>query len=168
MKRILLFGAGKSATVLIDYLLQNAGKENWQLTVVDADPQLAKNKIGDSYFAEAISFDIHDAGEREEHIKKTDLVISLLPPALHFIVAQDCVKFSRNLLTASYLDEKIQNLKSEIENRNLLFLCEMGLDPGIDHMSAMKMIDEIKQQDGGIISFRSHCGGLVAPENDDN
>ena len=168
MKRILLFGAGKSATVLIDYLIENAGRENWQVVVVDSDLQLAKSKTGDSYFAEAISFDIQDANEREKQIKQADIVISLLPPALHFIVAQDCVKFSKNLLTASYLDDKIRNLQSEIENKKLFFISELGLDPGIDHMSAMKMIDEIHEQHGEIISFMSHCGGLVAPESDDN
>jgi saccharopine dehydrogenase-like NADP-dependent oxidoreductase len=168
MKRILLFGAGKSATVLIDYLVKNADKENWQLTVVDADLQLAQGKIGESTKATAISFDINDAIEREKQINQADIVISLLPPALHYIVAQDCVKFSKNLLNASYLDDKIRSLQSEIENKNLLFICELGLDPGIDHMSAKKMIDGIHEQDGEIISFMSHCGGLVAPENDDN
>ena len=168
MKKVLLFGAGKSATVLIDYLLENAGKENWQLTVVDANLNLAKSKVGDSYFAEAVSFDIHDSQERHKHIRNADIVISLLPPDLHFIVATDCIEFSKNLLTASYVDDKIRKLQSEIQNRNLIFLCEMGLDPGIDHMSAMKMIDEIHEQGGRIVSFRSHCGGLVAPGNDDN
>jgi saccharopine dehydrogenase-like NADP-dependent oxidoreductase len=168
MKKVLLFGAGKSATVLIDYLLENAGKEKWQLTVIDANLDLAKTKVGDSYFAEAVSFDIHDPEERHKHISSADIVISLLPPDLHFIVAKDCIEFSKNLLTASYVDDKIRNLKPEIENKGLLFLCEMGLDPGIDHMSAMKMIDRIREQGGEITSFRSHCGGLVATENDDN
>src|SRR5215211_5422694 len=108
MNKVLLFGAGKSATVLIDYLLENAGKENWQLTVADANLKLAKSKIGDSYFAEAVSFDIHDAEKRHEYIRNADIVISLLPPDLHFIVAKDCIEFSKNLLTASYVDDKIQ------------------------------------------------------------
>jgi len=168
MKKVLLFGAGKSATVLIDYLLENAGKESWQLTVVDANLEVAKSKVGDSYFAEAVSFDIHDPKERHKHIAGADIVISLLPPDLHFIVAKDCIDYSKDLLTASYVDEKIRDLRSEIENRKLLFLCEMGLDPGIDHMSAMKMIDGIHEQGGEITSFKSHCGGLVAPGNDDN
>jgi saccharopine dehydrogenase (NADP+, L-glutamate forming) len=91
-----------------------------------------------------------------------------MPPALHFLVARDCLMFSKNLLTASYVDEQIRNLKPEIENKNILFLCEMGLDPGIDHMSAMKMIDSIKAKGGKITSFKSHCGGLIAPESDNN
>ena len=168
MKKILLFGAGKSATVLIDYLLQNAGKEDWQITVVDADLQLAKSKIGASTHGRALSFDIKNDIERKRNIEESHIVISLLPPALHYVVAQDCVELKKDLLTASYVDEQIKNLRSKIENNNLLFLCEMGLDPGIDHMSAMKMIDEIHSQNGHIISFQSHCGGLVAPESDDN
>ena len=168
MKKILLFGAGKSATVLIGYLLENAKEENWFLTVIDADLQLAKNKISDSPYGIALSFDINNAEERKTHIGQSDIIISLLPPALHYIVATDCVELKKNLLTASYVDDQIKNLRSEIEKNNLLFLCEMGLDPGIDHMSAMKMIDEIHSKGGKIISFQSHCGGLVAPESDDN
>jgi len=168
MKKILLFGAGKSATVLIDYLLENAEKEAWQVIVVDADLQLAKSKIGNSSFGLAQSFDINNAEERKKSVGQADLVISLLPPTLHYLVAQDCISLKKNLLTASYVDDKIRNLKSEIENNGLLFLCEMGLDPGIDHMSAMKLIDEIHAKDASVISFQSHCGGLVAPESDDN
>jgi len=168
LKTILLFGAGKSATVLIDYLLQNTGKEHWQLTVVDANAELAKSKIGDSYFATAATFDIHDEKERGKFIRQADIVISLLPSALHYLVAQDCLLYKKNLLTASYVDEQIKALQAEVENSGLLFLCEMGLDPGIDHMSAMQMIDAIFEKGGKITSFQSHCGGLVAPENDDN
>ena len=168
MKNILLFGAGKSATVLIDYLLANAGKEGWELVVVDANAELAKEKIGDSIHGTPVSFDIHDVDERRKFINNADIVISLLPPALHYIVAKDCVQLNKNLLTASYVDEQIKILKPEIDNKGLLFLCEMGLDPGIDHMSAMKMIDEIHSKNGKVISFQSHCGGLVAPESDNN
>jgi len=168
MKKILLFGAGKSATVLIEYLLENANKENWQLKLVDANLQLAQSKIGNSSHGIALSFDINNEVERKRNIEQADIVISLLPPALHYIVAEDCVELKKNLLTASYVDDQIKKLGSKIENNNLLFLCEMGLDPGIDHMSAMKMIDDIHSKKGQIVSFQSHCGGLVAPESDDN
>ena len=168
MKEILLFGAGKSATVLIDYLLENAEKEGWKLILVDADYELAKSKLGGSSHGQALSFNINSDHERTRVIKSADIVISLLPPALHYIVAKDCVVLKKNLLTASYVDDQIRNLQSKIENNNLLFLCEMGLDPGIDHMSAMKMIDDIHSRGGQVFSFRSHCGGLVAPESDDN
>jgi saccharopine dehydrogenase-like NADP-dependent oxidoreductase len=168
MKKLLLFGAGKSATVLIDYLLSNAQKEGWQLIVVDNNLELAKSKIGNSAFAFALSFDINDENERKKNISGADIVISLLPPALHYFVAQDCVLLRKNLLTASYVDDKTRNLKPDIEKNGLFFLCEMGLDPGIDHMSAMKLIDEIHSAGGQVVSFQSHCGGLVAPESDDN
>jgi saccharopine dehydrogenase (NADP+, L-glutamate forming) len=91
-----------------------------------------------------------------------------MPPFLHYLIAIDCIEFSKNLLTASYTDAKIQALSNVINEKGLLFLCEMGLDPGIDHMSAMKLIHEIQSKNGTISSFKSHCGGLVAPENDNN
>ena len=168
MKTILLFGAGKSATVLIDYLLENAIAENWKLVVVDADLPLAQLKIGVSDRATALSFDINDSSERNRLIQDADIVISMLPPNLHIKVAESCIKAAKNLLTASYVDEAIKTLQSTIEKKKILFLYEMGLDPGIDHMSAMQIIDGIHEQGGQVTSFKSHCGGLVAPESDDN
>ncbi|HEY0752270.1 MAG TPA: saccharopine dehydrogenase C-terminal domain-containing protein [Chitinophagaceae bacterium] len=168
MRKILLFGAGKSATVLIDYLLKNALTENWQLTLVDANLDLARSKLGNAVGGKAVSFDINSANERRTYIKESDIVISLLPPTLHILVARDCIHYKKNLLTASYVDEQLKQLREEIEKNDILFLCEMGLDPGIDHMSAKKMIDEIEEEDGVINSFMSHCGGLVAPESDNN
>jgi saccharopine dehydrogenase (NADP+, L-glutamate forming) len=168
MNKILLFGAGKSATCLIDYLGKCCDENNWKLVVCDADLSLAQSKTKDFSSASAISFDVSNEEKRHENISKADLVISMLPPALHFLVAKDCVQFSKNLLTASYLDEKLKSLKNEIEEKGLIFLAEMGLDPGIDHMSAMKMINKIKKEDGTISSFKSHCGGLISPESDEN
>ena len=168
MKKILLFGAGKSATVLIDYLLKNALAEDWTVIVVDANLALAQSKIGNALAGEALSFDINDVSERGKHIQQADIVISLLPPALHILVAKDCITYQKNLLTASYVDEQMRSLEQSIKDRNILFLCEMGLDPGIDHMSAKKMIDNIEAEGGSITSFYSHCGGLVAPESDNN
>lgn len=168
MKNVLLFGAGKSATVLIDYLLANAEKEDWQLTVVDADINLAQSKIGISPHGKAVSFDINDEEDRKKFINGSSIVISLLPPSLHTVVAKTCLRLNKNLLTASYIDDEIRRLQTEISNRGLIFLCEMGLDPGIDHMSAMKLFDKIHAGGGKVVSFKSHCGGLVAPESDDN
>lgn len=168
MKTILLFGAGKSATVLIDYLLENAVDQHWRLFLVDADLNLAQSKIGASNRGTAISFDIEDETERGRYIRQADIVISLLPPALHISIARDCVKFQKHLLTASYLDDATRELEPAIAKNKLLFLYEMGLDPGIDHMSAMQLIDGIRKKGGQIFSFVSHCGGLVAPESDDN
>src|SRR5215203_1403454 len=168
MKQVLLFGAGKSATILIEYLLSNAEKEDWHITVVDADLESVQRKLGDSAFGNAVTFDISNDEERSAYISKADIVISLMPPALHFLIAKDCIRSRKNLLTASYVDEQMKSLKQEVENSGLLFLCEMGLDPGIDHMSAKKMIDEIHEEGGQISSFYSHCGGLIATESDNN
>lgn len=168
MKTILLFGAGKSATVLIDYLIANAAANDWAIIIADADKNQILSKTNNAPAVETVQIDITKGEQRVELIKRADIVISMMPHALHVLVAQDCVTEGKNLLTASYVDEQIKNLQSEIENRGLLFLCEMGLDPGIDHMSAMKMIDAIKADGGNITSFKSHCGGLVAPESDNN
>ena len=97
MQTILLFGAGKSATVLIDYLLEHSVLEDWKLIVIDADLSLAKSKTGHSSRATAVSFDINNADERATHIRNADIVISLLPPALHYLVAKDCLKYGKNL-----------------------------------------------------------------------
>jgi len=126
MNQILLFGAGKSATVLIDYLLQFAAEGNWELQVIDADLETAKSKINNSPYGYAYSYDIRDEEKRSNQIAKADIVISMLPPALHFLVAKDCLKHSKHLLTASYVDEQVKSLQNEIEHRGLLFLCEMG------------------------------------------
>lgn len=167
-KRILLFGAGKSATVLIDYLKDQSARKNWLLIVADNNLAAVQTKLGDNPNTQAIQINIEHAGERKQLVADADIVISMMPPSLHYLIAIDCIEFSKNLLTASYTDSRIKELSSVIEEKGLLFLCEMGLDPGIDHMSAMKLIHEIEAKNGKIISFKSHCGGLVAPENDDN
>lgn len=136
--------------------------------VCDTNLSSAQSKTKKFISAQVISIDVSNEEKRRELIAKSDIVISMLPPGLHFLVAQDCLRFSKNLLTASYIDEKIKSLKDEIEQKELIFLGEMGLDPGIDHMSAMQLINEIKNKGGKITSFKSHCGGLVSPESDDN
>lgn len=168
MKSILLFGAGKSATSLIDYLGKICDEKNWKLYICDANLSSALSKSSPFSCAEAISFDITNTEKRQQLISQTDIVISMLPPAFHFLVAKDCLTFSKNFLTASYIDTNVHSLSDEIETKGLLFLNEMGLDPGIDHMSAMKIINEIKNKGGTITSFKSYCGGLVSPESDDN
>lgn len=168
MKSILLFGAGKSATYLIEYLGKCCDGNDWTMLVCDANLSLAQSKIKDFSSSLALTVDVSDSVKRAELISEADIVISMLPPALHFLVAKDCLRLSKNLLTASYIDENIRSLETEIEEKGLLFLGEMGLDPGIDHMSAMKLINEVKTEGGRIYSFKSHCGGLIAPESDDN
>lgn len=168
MKKVLLFGAGKSATVLIDYLISEATANTWLVMIADVNLEQILTKTNHSNQAKAFQIDIKDELQRSELIQQADIVISMMPPALHFLVAKDCVAFGKNLLTASYLDDSIKGLQSEIERKNLLFICEMGLDPGIDHMSAMKIMDDIKANGGVVTSFKSHCGGLIAPESDTN
>ncbi len=168
MKHILLFGAGKSATVLIDYLKHLATANEFAVTVADGNLQTIQLKVGEHAFVKAKQANVEHELERQSLIKAADVVISLLPPSLHYLIALDCLQFGKHLLTASYVDEKIKALQNEIAAKKLLFLCEMGLDPGIDHMSAMQIVHRIKAQGGTVTSFKSHCGGLVAPESDDN
>ena len=168
MKRILLFGAGKSATCLIDYLTRICTEKNWILTIADADGESLRKKLKPSVCVQPAQVNVEDSNERNLLIKNADLVISLLPPSLHILIAKDCIINLKNLLTASYLDEEIKKLSPVISDKKLLFLYEMGLDPGIDHMSAMQIIHKIRQMGGIIDSFLSHTGGLIAPESDDN
>lgn len=168
MTNILVFGAGKSSSYLIKYLLDCSLKQFWQVTVADSNLNAALAKIGDHSFGRAVQLDIHEDLLRKRQIGQADLVISLLPPSLHFIVAKDCIELRKNLITASYLSEEIKSLHIDARNAGLLFMNEIGLDPGIDHMSAMKIIDEIERLGADISSFKSYCGGLVAPESDNN
>jgi saccharopine dehydrogenase-like NADP-dependent oxidoreductase len=168
MKQILLFGAGKSATVLIDFLVTTVQAKKWQLTIADANKAAIEAKTGQADNTYAVELDINNAEKRQDLIAKADVVISLMPPALHFLIAKDCVQLSKNLLTASYVDDNLRSLAADIEAKGLLFIAEMGLDPGIDHMSAMEIIHRIHAAGGTIQSFKSHCGGLVAPESDNN
>jgi saccharopine dehydrogenase (NADP+, L-glutamate forming) len=168
MKKLLLFGAGKSATSLIRYLLDVTAARGWQLVVAESNLPLAQAKIGAAPQARAIAMDVGNASDRDALVAAADIVISLLPPSLHYQVALSCVKEHKHLLTASYLDDALRALEPEICARGLLFLCEMGLDPGIDHMSALQLIRQIRSQGGEIDKFYSHTGGLVAPASDDN
>lgn len=167
-KHILLFGAGKSATVLIDHLKNVVIDRGWRLTVADQDLATVRAKTGEHPLITAQQVAVDDEAARKDLVQTADVVISLLPPSLHYLVAQECIQFSKHLLTASYVDERLADMAKEINKLDVLFLCEMGLDPGIDHMSAMQLIHRIQDQGGTINSFVSHCGGLVAPESDDN
>src|SRR5258708_9918876 len=126
MKKIVLFGAGKSATSLIDYLIRESAEHDWELIVADGNLETAQSKIAGSPNAKAIGINVENETERGALIESAAIVISLLPPSFHFLVAQDCIQFRKNLLTASYVDDKIRGLQQDIEKKNLLFLCEMG------------------------------------------
>ena len=167
-KQILVIGAGKSATVLIEFLQKKLVENNWYMVLADADANLAAKKWNNAPNGHSVGMDILQQDQRVDLIKNADLVISMLPAFLHFEVAKDCLLMGKALFTASYVDEQMKSIAKEIESKQLLFLCEMGLDPGIDHMSAMELIDRIKSQNGQITGFKSHCGGLIAPESDNN
>jgi saccharopine dehydrogenase-like NADP-dependent oxidoreductase len=168
MKKIVIFGAGRSSGALIEYLIIQSAIFDWQLVVADNNLALALSKTGNAPHAKAVCLDIGNDEERKSLVRDASIVISMLPPALHFVLAEDCIEFKRNLLTASYADQQISSLDSRIRDKGLLFLYEMGLDPGIDHMSAMELIHRIKSKGGTISSFQSHTGGLVAPASDNN
>lgn len=168
MIQFLVFGAGKSSTALIQYLCTYVIKHESKLIVADQQLQLVESKIIAHEQIQGIALDLYDDELRRKYISCSDIVISLMPPHLHYVIAKDCLTYKKHLLTASYVDEKIKALDEEVKSKHLLFLCEMGLDPGIDHMSAMQMIDYIKKNGGTITGFYSHCGGLIAPESDDN
>lgn len=168
MKQIILFGAGRSATAMIDYLLQHAEAENWNIVLADADLNVAEQKIGGHERGRAVACDIHDTVMRQALIAQANFVISMLPAFLHILVAEDCIQYGINMATASYLTDELKALEPAIIEKGLVFANELGVDPGIDHMSAMKLLDEIKAAGGKVISFKSYTGGLVAPESDDN
>jgi saccharopine dehydrogenase (NADP+, L-glutamate forming) len=168
MNKILLFGAGRSATDLIDYLLIKAKQLDWSITVVDSNLEQAKMKIGDSPVAKAVGVDIFNDIERQALIRSHDLVISMLPASLHMLVATDCYEIGRHVCTASYITDEMAVLAEKAQRKGLIFMGELGLDPGLDHMSAMECIDDIKSRGGELLSFKSFTGGLVAPESDTN
>ena len=168
MKKILVIGAGRSAVTLIKYLLDNSVTNNWQVTVADFSEDLAKEAVDIHTNGKAIFFNVTDEKQREKEIADTNIVISMLPASLHITVAKDCIRLKKNLVTASYVSEEIAELDEKAKQAGILLLNEIGLDPGIDHMSAMQVIDEIKENGGELTSFKSYCGGLVHPDYDNN
>ncbi|GAA4497704.1 saccharopine dehydrogenase C-terminal domain-containing protein [Hymenobacter ginsengisoli] len=165
--RLLLLGAGRSASALIQYLLRHAPAERWFLTVADAAPaHLAPVLAAHSQYARAVPLDARDTAQLRELVAEADLVISMLPAFLHPLVARTCLEFGRHLATASYVSPDVQALHQDAQAAGLVFLMECGLDPGLDHMSAMQTINALNEQGARITGFRSYCGGLVAPESE--
>ena len=167
MRKILIVGAGKSSPYLIKYLLDKSQEEELLIHITDLDTNHLK-KYQKYENCKVSPINISSEKEREEFISESDLVISMLPARFHIILAKSCLKLKRNLLTASYVSEEMKTLTDDIKNSELLFLNEMGLDPGIDHMSAKKIIDELVANGAKINSFKSYTGGLIAPESDNN
>ncbi len=168
MKDILILGAGKSASVLIEFLIEEGSYNDWRIHVADANPDIAASKTGGRDRAFAYGINLENTDQLNNLVDASDLVISMLPPSMHGMVAASCLQHGKHFLNASYLTPEILAMDEEAREKGLSFICEMGLDPGIDHMSAMEMIHGIKAEGGKIISFKSHCGGLISPESDDN
>ncbi|SHI98545.1 saccharopine dehydrogenase family protein [Flavobacterium haoranii] len=168
MRNILVIGAGRSASSLIQYLLTKSEQENLNITIGDLSLELAQKKVKNHTNARAIAFDIFNDIQRQEEIQRADIVVSMLPAHMHIDVAKDCLKFGKHMVTASYISPEMQELNDAAKAKGLIFMNEIGLDPGIDHMSAMKVLDEIRAKGGHVILFESFCGGLVAPESDTN
>jgi len=168
MKKILIIGAGRSSSSLITYLLKNSIKEDLFITIGDISIENSSKIIHNHTRGKAIILDIFNEGIRKKEIEKADLVISMLPALLHIQVAKNCLEFKKHLVTASYISEEMKSLDDEVKKKGLIFMNEIGLDPGIDHMSAMKIIDNIRNKGGKMLLFESFCGGLVAPESDTN
>lgn len=168
MQTILVAGAGKSSTYLIHYLLTHAVKNNWNVIIADGSRAAIAEKINGSPFAEIAVIDITDKNQRQALVQRADIVVSLMPPHLHIHLAKDCLEFKKNLITSSYISDELKEMDKAVKEAGLMFMCEMGLDPGIDHMTANQIIHSTQKVAAQITSFKSYCGGLIAPECDDN
>ncbi len=168
MKRILLIGAGRSTNSFIAYIKQHLESEDWFLSIADMDLDLAQAKAGDSKRTEALSFDVKDEISRVNAISKADIVVSMLPAHMHIPVATDCIALGKHMLTASYISDEMKALDERAKESGVILINEIGVDPGIDHLSAMKVLDEIRDAGGRMLLFESFTGGLVAPESDNN
>lgn len=170
MISILIVGAGKSSTYLIDSLLKNTLKRvnKWNVVIADNDETNLKSKTHNYPGAQIVVLDINNTAQRQRLVKNADMVVSLMPPHLHILLALDCLQFKKNLITSSYASEEMRALHQKAKDAGLMFMCEMGLDPGIDHMTASSIFDSIRRVVSEIVSFKSYCGGLIAPESDTN
>ena len=168
MRKILVIGAGKSTSYLLKYLLEQSKSEKLFITVGDLNPDSAQKLINGHENAEAIHLDVFNSQSRVTAIKSTDIVVSMLPARFHIEVARVCIAFKKHMVTASYVSDEMQELDDEAKAKDLVFMNEIGVDPGIDHMSAMKVVDEIRDKGGKMLLFESFTGGLVAPESDTN
>lgn len=168
MKKILILGAGKSSPYLISYLIDHAKKNKWFITVGDLNKALAESRLNNKINAEAIYFDINDTELRNRHIKNSDIVVNLLAPRFQHIIALTCVHYGKPMISVSYQDKRIRELNRDAKKKGILILTEIGLDPGIDHMSAASLINRIRNNSGVVKVFQSYAGGLPAPDSIDN
>ncbi len=168
LTNILVAGAGKSSSWLIKFLLDESRINKWHVTVMDGNADAIAEKIGQHPNATAAPIDIHNDAARQALVQQADLVLSLMPPQLHILLAYDCLQFGKNLITSSYISPEMKELDEAAKAKGLMFMCEMGLDPGIDHMSANQIIHSIQRVAGTVTSFISFCGGLISPECNNN
>ncbi|WBX71740.1 saccharopine dehydrogenase family protein [Tenacibaculum retecalamus] len=168
MRNILIIGAGRSCSSLIKYLLDKSTSENLHLTIGDVSIENATSIINNHKNATAIELDVFNAAQRTEAVKNADIVISMLPARFHIEVAKDCINYNKHMVTASYVSDEMKALDEQAKTKGLVFMNEIGLDPGIDHMSAMQIIDKIHDKGAKMLLFESFTGGLVAPESDTN
>ncbi|WP_394907330.1 saccharopine dehydrogenase family protein [uncultured Mesonia sp.] len=168
MRSILIIGAGKSTSALIQYLQNKSDQENLRLVIADLNLEQAQKLAGNHKNSKALSLDIFNENDRKSAISEADIVISMLPARFHIEVAKDCISLGKNLVTASYVSKEMETLSEQVKSKGLIFMNEIGVDPGIDHMSAMQVIDRIRQSGGKMLLFESFTGGLVAPESDNN
>lgn len=168
LRNILVLGAGKSTSYLLDYFLEKSSVEKLHLTIGDLNPKHISKRVSNHENCTVIALDILEDGQRQKAISNASIVVSMLPARLHIKVAQDCLHQKKHLVTASYVSDDIRKLDAEVKKNGLVFMNEIGLDPGIDHMSAMEVIDRIRDKGGKMLLFESFTGGLVAPENDNN
>jgi len=168
MRKILVIGAGRSSSSLIKYLLDKSIEESLQIIVADVSKQAAEDKIQNHTNGKALALDVFNEVARNEAVQNADIVVSMLPARFHIEVAKDCIKYKKHMVTASYISKKMNDLNDAVKKQGLVFMNEIGLDPGIDHMSAMQVIDKIRDNGAKILMFESFTGGLVAPESDTN
>jgi saccharopine dehydrogenase-like NADP-dependent oxidoreductase len=168
MKKILLIGSGRSTYSLINYLLGKSNLYNWQLVIADRDISNASKWFGQISNVQIVEFDVNEVDKRINLIKDSDVVISMLPAHMHIDVAKDCIRFKKNMVTASYISEDMNALNEQAKEAGVIIMNEIGVDPGIDHLSAMKIIDEIRESGGTLTDFETFTGGLVSPESDNN
>jgi len=164
MKKVLLLGAGMVAKPIADYLLEN----NIELTIATRTIAKAEKLIKDRTNGKAVSWTIDDLATLDKMVAKHDLTVSLLPYTHHVSVAKICVKHKKNMLTTSYVSEEMKALDAEAKAAGIIILNEIGVDPGFDHMTAMRIIDKVQSEGGKIKEFYSLCGALAAPEETDN
>ncbi|NNK81197.1 MAG: Gfo/Idh/MocA family oxidoreductase, partial [Flavobacteriales bacterium] len=167
-KQILIIGAGRSSSAVIKYLSDNSEKENWVVKVADRDEKLAQARCAGLKNTISLAFDALDSEMRASQLPGNDVVVSMLPARFHIDVVKDCLDMGISVITPSYVTDEIKELDTKAKAKGVLVLNEMGLDPGIDHMSAMRVIHQIQDEGGVLTGFKSFTGGLIAPESDDN